>query len=195
MTEETSPRRPVRRSQRRPGMKRWTPLFGLILVLIVIVGIPAAYTSRNTFCGSCHIMQPFYKTWRESTHAKVSCVSCHNGPGPIGLIAAKASLFRQVIVAVVFRPDKVGAEAPIPNSNCIACHAEHRKITTQEDLKLPAGHHSMKNNPFLCVDCHQQLVHDPTPNGKNVVKMKVCVDCHKAKKISTKCPTCHNNRK
>lgn len=190
MTEE---RRPPRKIRRR-GFRRRAPLYGLVFLFILIILIPSYYTSRDTFCGSCHIMKPYYSTWTKSTHARVSCVSCHNGSGPIGWVASKSALFRQVVVAIVFRPDKVKEEGNIPNSYCITCHAEHRKITTGADLKLPARHHKMKDNPFECVDCHKMLVHSKTPAGKNTVKMKVCTDCHKKKKISVKCVTCHYDK-
>lgn len=186
--------RPPRRAPRR-GIKGWMPLFGLVLLLILVIGIPSAYTSRDSFCGSCHIMQPYYNSWIKSTHAKASCVSCHNDPGLTGWTAAKAALFRQVVAAVIFRPDKINDGAPVPNSNCIHCHAENRKITMQNDLKLPAGHHKMKGNPYRCVDCHKNLVHSKTPKQKNAVQMKDCVSCHKARKAPVTCETCHYNKK
>jgi nitrate/TMAO reductase-like tetraheme cytochrome c subunit len=186
-------RRPPRKIRRR-GFKHRIPFYGLIFLFILIVLIPSYYTSRDTFCGSCHIMKPYYSTWTKSTHARVSCVSCHNGSGPIGWVASKSALFRQIVVAIVFRPDKIKEDGNIPNSYCIECHAEHRTITSGADLKLPAAHHKMQNNPFQCVDCHKALVHSATPNGKNTVKMKICVDCHKAKKISVKCVICHNEK-
>jgi len=186
--------RPVRRAPRRRGFKRWSPIFGLALVIILAVGVPSYYTSRDSYCGSCHIMETYYETWEKSTHARIPCVDCHNESGAIGLVKGKSALFRQVVVNVIFRPDKVKGPGAMPNGNCIACHAEHRKITSGADLKLPAAHHKMKDNPFQCVDCHRLLVHDMTPNGKNVVRMKVCVDCHKTKKISVACETCHYNK-
>lgn len=164
---------------------------GLMFVIILIVGVPWWYTSRNSFCNSCHVMKPYYRTWGESTHANVNCVACHSGPGLVGQFRGKVALFRQLVVNVIFQPDSVKAGDGIPNGYCTACHSEHRRPTSGADLKLPAGHHKMVGNPFQCVDCHKELVHDKTPNGKNVVRMKVCLNCHKQKKISVKCVTCH----
>lgn len=191
MTEEKRAPRKIRHR----GFRRRAPFYGLVFLFILIIVVPSYYTSRDTFCGSCHIMKPYYSTWTKSTHARVSCVSCHNGTGPVGWVASKSSLFRQIVVNIVFRPEKIKEEGKIANSYCIECHAERRKISTGADLKLPAAHHRMKNNPFKCVDCHKTLVHDMTPNGKNLVKMKVCVDCHKAEKKSVKCATCHYDPK
>ena len=42
---------------------------------------PAWYTSRPEFCNSCHIMEPYYKSWQESSHKNVSCIECHFPPG------------------------------------------------------------------------------------------------------------------
>ncbi len=193
MTADTNKPNRKRRAPRR-GLKGWTPLFGLALLLILIIGIPSIYTSRDSFCGTCHVMKPYYNTWTKSTHAKAGCLSCHSRPGIIGWGAAKAALFRQTVVAIVFRPTAVKSGAAVPNTNCIVCHAEHRKITMQNDLKLPAGHHKMSGNPYSCLDCHKNLVHNQTAKAKNTVQMKDCISCHKARKAPVKCETCHYNR-
>lgn len=189
------PRNPVRRPGRRPGRARWITVMGLALLIIAAVGAPWIWASRNSFCGSCHVMQPYYKTWTKSTHANIDCVTCHNGPGIVGQARGKVALFRYLVVNVVFRPDKIKAGNGIPNEYCIDCHSEHRAPTTGADIKLPAGHHKMKGNPYMCTDCHKELVHSANRIKKNVVRMKVCVDCHKKKKVSAKCSVCHRDPK
>jgi hypothetical protein len=37
------------------------------------------YTSRPEFCNSCHIMEPYYESWQESSHSHVSCIKCRCG--------------------------------------------------------------------------------------------------------------------
>ncbi len=42
---------------------------------------PAGTTSRPQFCNSCHIMEPYYRSWQVSSHSNVSCTKCHFPPG------------------------------------------------------------------------------------------------------------------
>jgi hypothetical protein len=193
--QETRATRPVRRSSRRPGRAKWITIMGLALLILVLVAAPWVWASRNSFCGSCHIEKPYYDTWAKSTHANIDCVLCHNGPGIVGQFRGKIALFRYIVVNTVFRPDKVKTGDGISNAYCIDCHSEHRSPTAGADIKLPAAHHKMKDNPFRCIDCHKELVHVSKTLKKNVVRMKVCVDCHKQKKVSTKCSECHYDPK
>jgi hypothetical protein len=193
--QETQSARPVRRPGRRPGRAKWITIMGLFLLIIIIVAAPWVWAKQNDFCNSCHVMKPYFNTWTKSTHANIDCVSCHSGPGIVGQFRGKVALFRYIVVNTVFRPDTVKAGNPIPNYYCIDCHSQHRAPTAGSDIKLPAAHHKMEGNAYLCVDCHKELVHVNKVLKKNIVRMKVCVDCHKQKKVSIKCSECHYDPK
>ena len=51
------------------------------LFLTLMVALAGWYTSRSEFCNSCHIMEPYYVSWQESSHANVACIKCHFAPG------------------------------------------------------------------------------------------------------------------
>jgi nitrate/TMAO reductase-like tetraheme cytochrome c subunit len=55
-------------------------------------------TETNSFCGEvCHTpMEPQYKAYQHSAHAKVACVACHVGPGAGAYIRTKVSGMRQL---------------------------------------------------------------------------------------------------
>jgi hypothetical protein len=55
-------------------------------------------TESNNFCGeTCHVpMEPEFKTYQHSAHAKVECVACHVGPGAGAYIRTKVSGVRQL---------------------------------------------------------------------------------------------------
>jgi nitrate/TMAO reductase-like tetraheme cytochrome c subunit len=195
LENENTAKRPVRRPGRRPGRAKWITIMGLTLLIVLAVATPWIWASRNSFCGSCHIMKPYYSTWTKSTHANIDCVTCHSGPGLVGQVRGKVALFRYVVVNTVFWKGKIETGDGIPNAYCVDCHSEHRSVSAGPDIKLPAGHHKMQNNPYLCIDCHKELVHVKNTVKKNVVRMKVCVDCHKKKKASTKCNVCHIDEK
>ena len=57
---------PLAGAPRRPA--RWARASSCSLVLVAGAGW---YTSRPQFCNSCHIMEPYYKSWQESSHKDV----------------------------------------------------------------------------------------------------------------------------
>jgi hypothetical protein len=38
-------------------------------------------SSTPAFCGTCHVMSPYYESWKTSSHADIACVDCHIPPG------------------------------------------------------------------------------------------------------------------
>jgi len=56
-------------------------ILGIIFASFVIfTAASILYTERPEFCLSCHIMKPYYASWKKSTHNKVNCVECHYEP-------------------------------------------------------------------------------------------------------------------
>ena len=66
-----------------------TVLTAWLFLMMVMAGGAAWYTSRPVFCSSCHIMEPYYKSWQESHHKDVACVECHFPPGVGGKVRGK----------------------------------------------------------------------------------------------------------
>ena len=86
-------RRPVWRASSRwlAWSARRDPAGGSLLLLHAACWPACAgwYTSRPQFCNSCHIMEPYYKSWQESSHKDVSCIECHFPPGFGGKVRGK----------------------------------------------------------------------------------------------------------
>ncbi|OQX20354.1 MAG: hypothetical protein BWK76_01705 [Desulfobulbaceae bacterium A2] len=70
----------------------------LVGLLLTIAYEGYHFTDSSYFCGMvCHrVMEPEYTAAQRSAHAKVSCVSCHIGPGAQWFVRAKISGLRQV---------------------------------------------------------------------------------------------------
>ncbi len=74
----------------------------LTCVNILIVSLAAYGTVHHMesaeFCGTtCHTtMEPEWKAYQVSAHAKVTCVSCHVGPGAEALVQSKVAGTRQL---------------------------------------------------------------------------------------------------
>src|SRR3972149_99108 len=60
-----------------------------LLALGMLTSGAAMYTSRSQFCISCHIMEPYYVSWQESSHKDVACIKCHFPPGGAEKICGK----------------------------------------------------------------------------------------------------------
>ena len=51
---------------------------GRILVALAGIGVMAIaaveVTGQPGFCNSCHVMHPYYDSWKQSAHSNVNCL-------------------------------------------------------------------------------------------------------------------------
>lgn len=165
-------------------------LLGAWLSLMVIMTAAAAwYTSRPQFCNSCHIMEPYYKSWQESSHHNVACVKCHFPPGVGGEVRSKLLGLVQVIK---YFTETAGPRptAEIPDASCLrsGCH-ETRLLAGQVDFHgldsrgkpwhIPFDHTphlelERRGKKLQCTSCHSQIVQ----GSHMVVTTTTCFLCH-----------------
>lgn len=117
----------------KPNHRRALTIAGLtMLVVIPLIGVSSYegyhYTDSTAFCGQvCHsVMHPEYTSYLGSPHARVSCASCHIGPGASWYVKSKISGVRQVI-AVTFNTFSRPIHTPIKDlrparATCEQCH-------------------------------------------------------------------------
>jgi hypothetical protein len=85
-------------------------------------------TETNSFCGEvCHTpMEPQFKAYQHSAHARVACVACHVGPGAGAYIRTKVSGMRQLYHTVLGdfkRPIQLHNVNQRPaQETCQSCH-------------------------------------------------------------------------
>ena len=98
-------------------------LGAFVLLLILLVGGAGWYTSRSEFCNSCHIMEPYYSSWKESTHKDVPCIDCHFAPGFGGKIRGKMLGLVQ-LAKYVTQSEGPRPAAEVPDASCLrsGCH-------------------------------------------------------------------------
>jgi nitrate/TMAO reductase-like tetraheme cytochrome c subunit len=118
---------------RSPLLRRGAALVaGLTFVNVLILGIASyrgvEYMDSAQFCGqTCHtVMSPEYAAYRESSHARVTCVQCHIGPGAPWFVKAKISGVRQVF-AVTLKTYSRPIPSPVhelrpARDTCEQCH-------------------------------------------------------------------------
>jgi nitrate/TMAO reductase-like tetraheme cytochrome c subunit len=181
----------------RPRNGRWlrftlTPWgFTLVAAVAMLVGGIgfAEYSMQPDFCRSCHLMEPYYQAWHDSTHRDVPCGDCHFEPGWQHTIKGKFEASSQ---AVKFVTGTYGSKphAEVRDSSCLrsGCHEQRllegkvnwevptqqgRKITIRFDHTPHLGE-MRRGKQLRCVSCHSQMV-----QGQHiVVTLDTCFLCH-----------------
>jgi len=172
--------------------------FGVALALalgIVFVVFAAQMSSTPTFCGSCHIMKPYYESWKRSKHGRIACVECHIAPGITSEIRKK---YEALSMVVKYFTGTYGTNpwAEVDDAACLRCH-ERRLLEGKEVFHRVVFDHtphlteSRRGLKLRCTSCHSQIV-----QGSHIsVTSSTCALCHfKGRAINTggaRCLTCH----
>ena len=116
--------------RRRRRLSRIVRIGIPVVILVVILGAVGTVgfvqvSSQPGFCKSCHIMQPYYDSWRTSSHRDIACIQCHIAPG----IRAEAMTKIQAANMVVkYFTGAYGTRpwAEIDDAACLrsGCHSE-----------------------------------------------------------------------
>lgn len=205
------------RNQKQYRIIKLMTLSLLFVLIFVFAGtVTVESTSSSGFCKSCHEMKPEYNTWKVSSHSEVECSNCHIGSSIKDYAKAKANGLVQVYKKTTNTfTAPIQMPKDIPDSACEKCHdMKARKVTASGDLIIPHDKHL--NKDIKCVQCHSGIAHGNIAK-RNVTfksdydkwddslaksmmsvkftkpKMEECVDCHKARNVSTECKTCHES--
>lgn len=160
-------------------------------LLLILLGIVVAFplfsmtyytmvrTSTPQFCSSCHEIEFAYNTWKTSTHVNnaqgfvADCMDCHL-PAPhdtINFFYMKTLHgIKDVVMHFVqdeydHHENRMAAYASFKNQQCQKCHRNLLYIPDKRGAML--AHRSVvyarPGQEKKCVDCHRDLVHNPTP--------------------------------
>jgi cytochrome c nitrite reductase small subunit len=174
-----------------------------ILAIIFVVGGVGfqLVTSQPAFCTSCHEMNFYYNSWKNSTHGtKAVCLNCHSEPGLQGFIGEKVRGAEQ-LAAHISGNYKLPIQiiTRVKNNQCLACHPETRNLT---DKTIQAKHALHMDKSVLCADCHNRIIHNQSGQPR-VVAQDQCDKCHKAHTnfkllgvhATLNCENCHPGNK
>src|SRR6266498_2390619 len=73
----------------RWGLTKWGVFVLFVFGFLIGSAAFAEYSMQPAFCQSCHIMEPYYQAWHQSTHKNVPCVDCHFPPGAGNVLYGK----------------------------------------------------------------------------------------------------------
>jgi len=124
---------------------RWLKRIAITAAVLIVVSVVALViadhkTSQPEFCGSCHIMKPYYESWHADVHGGklgVACVECHYAPGERETFMAKMRGLSQVTSYVSGRYGAGRPRAHVDNRSCLTskCHGDMAFM----DRELPLG--------------------------------------------------------
>ena len=129
----------------RARRSRWLGRRLAIALLVAVIGAAGAmagmewYTGQPKFCGSCHIMQPYYQSWSVDVHATkagAACIDCHYAPGERHTYPGEAA-WPLADGHVLFGAGRGAAPRPhVQDSSCLreGCHKVdglHRQGSTR----------------------------------------------------------------
>ncbi len=142
--------------------------FGILPLGLLLVSdaILLGQMKEVTFCGSCHPMEPFVKSFEglaDSTLAAVhakrhliphqQCYTCHTDYALMGDVKAKLRGLRH-LYAYYTSDDQQRPKlySPYPNANCLQCHtgaAKYEESPTHQTIS-----EELKKGEISCLDCH-----------------------------------------
>lgn len=183
-------------------LKRWGLKSLQVALIFVPIGIAAAFlgmqtSSQPAFCGTCHIMKPYYESWKTSTHNDVPCVECHIPPG---ITAEFQKKYEALSMVVKYFTGTYGTNpwAEISDEACLrpGCH-EQRLLVGREVFQNVLFDHRphllemRREKKLRCTSCHSQIV-----QGQHIaVTESTCFLCHfkdtKLNEGTARCTLCH----
>jgi len=173
------------------------------LLVLGLVGL-VSFSTSSYFCGSCHIMKPYYRAWKSSKHNFVPCVECHYPPGFTEELRGKIQASTQV-VKYITRTYGTKPYAEIDDASCLrkGCHSK-RLLEGKADFKKgivfdhkPHLTEMRRGRRLRCTTCHSQIVvgtHIAVTEGD-------CFICHfkpeadGSKSLISNCTICHETPK
>lgn len=142
----------------KKGRKSVVLLLAIVVILIGVGGAGLKVTSSDSFCISCHEMQPENLTFQATSHSRYSCTTCHVTPGVGNYIQEKLKVIGYIGKHLTNKyTQPIVASAAIPNQVCEGCHSNMRKITASGDINIPHDKHLQQG--IACTACHAGVAH------------------------------------
>lgn len=176
--------------RRRAILKRAAVVVAAIGLVFVL---PGYLGSRPGFFGRFPATAQEHETWAKSTHLEAACSDCHVPPRASSRAAFHARMVGEFYLALL-----PGSRAPKvlsrpTNAACLACHNDLRSVSPKGDLQIPHRAH-VQILKMECVQCHDFLVHQASPEGKNTPPMSGCLGCHDGDTADNACTSCHTEK-
>ena len=182
------------RGRLTPARRRLLLISGIVLLAVTVFVIAPGYLAlQPQFMERYPNMEPEFVAWETSVHSKGSCQACHIPPGILSQAGYSTRMLGEFYVSQVFRnrePDLL--DTPV-NEACESCHFDLRAVSPSGDLNIPHRAH-VDVLEMECVECHEYLVHEESPEGNHTPRMVKCLKCHDGEQAKNACTTCHTEK-
>lgn len=173
-------------------MRRVVDLLAVVVILAISLVLIRGfqYAHDPDFCGGCHLIEPFYKSWKEASHSAYGalCTDCHYGSGLAGYLKGEVYAFVMFSKYALGRYDLPTSARLLTNENCLECHPEilDREIAVAGGLIFYHREH-VEVKGVECRHCHTAIGH-PGAVAQAVVaeppkiSKDICLRCHDGEK-------------
>lgn len=178
------------RARRNRGL---TIIGAVALGIVLLVVVPGYIATRPSFFGKYPALADKVEPWKVSTHTEAGCEGCHVAPSAIARLSYRVTMageFYRSVFSKKQAPDVFGRPT---NDSCLTCHNDLRTVSPKGDLQIPHRAH-VSILKMDCVDCHNYLVHELSPEGKHTPPMAGCMECHDGDRAKDSCSACHTQK-
>ena len=184
-------------AEQRPkrSLRAWIAI-GVGVLLVVVLGLPMALTATPSECSLCHEMQPYYNSWKSSSHAGAAsnCLYCHARPGVLGYLGFQMGYYAMLAGhASGAKVQTTAANSPaVQSCSRPECHSLNREVSNSGDIKINHRTHVVQAG-IPCTRCHPGAVHAGVDGRRKLPPMSLCKTCHASK--MQQCGYCHNEQR
>ena len=161
----------------KPKPRRLLRKLGILALAFVVfsaatIGGAEYYTARPQFCGTCHVMDPYYVSWSHDKHGgqpDVWCVECHYAPGEHHTIMAKMRGLSQLASYFTGRYGAARPRAHVSDASCMrsSCHGNGEFL----EKKLAIG--QTRTEERIVGDVSTEVERVPSVKFNHAVHLKV----------------------
>ncbi len=166
---------------------------GIAALLILGVLVPGYVATRPSYMQRFANLRPAHDSWSSSVHAQVTCQQCHVSPGVLARTGYGVRMLGEFYLSVFDRTREPDVMDKPTNAACSHCHIDLRTVSPSGDLNIPHRAH-VTVLKLECVQCHEFLVHEASPEGRHTPRMVACLTCHDGKQAKNACSTCHTSK-
>lgn len=171
----------------------WAKALGLLLAVTLFIYAFSYLTAMPSLCKSCHVIEPFYKSWLNSTHSNITCIACHRKGSWQAQLVYRLSTVKSLVKYLSTGQFKKSKKKEIVLSGvCEHCHVLEKEISPSGDIIIDHPKH-LEEEGILCLTCHKEIGH--RDKKKVTAAMETCYECHGQKNgPSDDCSICHSGK-
>jgi hypothetical protein len=177
-----------------PGRKR--AVIGMLLgaLLVALLVLPGVSTIQPQYYERYPQLRDAITHWEDSTHSRMSCLSCHVEPGVWSHLVFGFESVPAFYSQLVTGPRATNLLGAPSTEACLKCHTLARSVSADGDVLIPHRAH-IEILEIECVACHVELVHYENELGLNRPPMTMCMEsCHDGERAGDECEKCHTRK-